>query len=233
MATEKVYPNTALPERAATHIAEIMCDAILARGHCYCALSGGSSPKPMLQALAKTELAATELDWSKVTLLLVDERITDDPESQNQTIIHKFIQHIAPPRPAFHLLLPDTGSLAPTELLATANETTKDLPEQLDIVVLGMGLDGHTASLFPDSADYNTGMTSADRYVLVQPGQAPHQRLSMSYHWIQQARNLILYIPGQDKLDCYHRIVGSENTCSPIRTLSTDAPRLTVYSSKE
>lgn len=225
MANEYLFPNTELPQKAAEFIAAKIEAAVDARGRCFCALSGGSSPQPML-----IELAKRSLPWEQVILLMVDERITDDTEAQNQTMLNAFIKSIKGEKPRLISLL---ASESPNTLLQIANQKVSSIPEQLDIVVLGMGLDGHTASLFPDSKDYLSAMESNNRYVAVTPGEAPYQRLSMSYNWIAQAHNLILYIPGKDKLQCFHSITSTPDTISPINSLNEQIQNLLVYSSKD
>lgn len=225
MAKEHLYSSAELPRRTAQVVAGKIIQAIAARGRCYCALSGGSSPEPMLQALADQTLP-----WEKVILLMVDERLTDDASAQNQTMLNAFIDRIEGSKPQLITLFENE----PTDKACRmANHKVSDCPPQLDIILLGMGLDGHTASLFPDSAEYQTAMGCKDRYVTLMPKAAPHQRLSMSFHWIAQALELLLYIPGADKLQCFHRITSSPDSISPINTLNAQCPQLSVYSSKD
>lgn len=225
MAKEHLYSSTDLPQRTAQVVAAKMIQAIAARGRCYCALSGGSSPEPMLQALADQTLP-----WEKVVLLMVDERLTDDASAQNQTMLNRFIERIPGSKPQLITLFENEP---PDKACIMANHKVSDCPTQLDIIVLGMGMDGHTASLFPDAKEYQTAMGCKDRYVTVMPTEAPYQRLSMSFHWISQALELLLYIPGADKLHCFHSITSSADSISPINTLNAQCPQLSVYSSKD
>lgn len=225
MASEYLYPATELPMAAAAHIGKLLLAAIDAKGHCYCALSGGSSPKAML-----SQLASLSLPWKSVTILMVDERITEQTADQNQTMLNAFLEEIIGPKPKLVPLLMQKAS--PQDLLSSCNGYADTLPDKLDVVVLGMGMDGHTASLFPDSSDYDQAMSASDRYVLVTPGAAPHQRLSMSFHWIKQTANLILYIPGKEKLERLHQIIEDPDFVSPIKALNAQA-HLSVFSSED
>jgi len=221
----KLLPHSQLAAAAANNIAERINAAVEARGHCYCALSGGSSPQPMLAILA-----ASQVPWNQVTLLIVDERYTNIHTQQNQTMLQDFIRQIPDAPPQLITLL--TGS-SYEDTLTGANARVDTCPAQLDLVVLGMGLDGHTASLFPDAAEYQSAMTSTARYVEVQPGTAPHRRISMSFHWIASARSIVLYIPGKDKLNCYRALHNNPDAISPIRDLASTASQLTIFSSED
>jgi len=225
MAQIRLEKNEALPSIVADYVANVIANSIEQKGHCYCALSGGSSPKSML-----AELAKQPLPWEQVTLLMVDERFTTDKSQQNETMLRDFVNSIPGGKPALIALLSDTSLDA---AIAAANNTVAQIPGALDIAVLGMGLDGHTASLFPDSTDYQMAMTSSDHYVKVVPGAAPHPRISMSYHWLLTVKNLVLYIPGRDKLDCYRHLVANPDALSPITSLTSQANNLTVFSSED
>ena len=75
-----------LPTQAAKSLASIIVASVKNRGHCYCALSGGSSPKPMLSALAQENLP-----WNDVSFLLVDERWSNEASQQNISMITEFV----------------------------------------------------------------------------------------------------------------------------------------------
>ena len=224
MDTVITNPET-LAATTAQQIAEMMGHYIDQQGHCYCALSGGSSPKPLL-----AELALLPLAWSKVTIVMVDERWTSKPADQNQTMMAEFLSLIEGPKPKFQPLLIEQEFQAN---LDRCRKLAKTLPAQLDIVVLGMGMDGHTASLFPDAREYPEAMESSDRYLTVTPTQAPYRRISMSFHWIEKAKHLLLYIPGEEKLQCLNSIMDTPDWVSPIKTLAhTAGEKFTIYSSK-
>ncbi|MAR90227.1 MAG: 6-phosphogluconolactonase [Pseudomonadales bacterium] len=226
MANELIIPAVDLPRAAARQIADQINGAILARGHCYCALSGGSSPKPML-----ADLASMSVSWQRVTLLLVDERYTEDPAQQNQTLMQWFVQQLPkPPAQVVWLLTPGLGLVATVD---QANTAVAHFPQQLDVVVLGMGLDGHTASLFPDAEDYPAAMASRNRYVPVHPTTAPHPRISMSFDWLAATRHPTLYIPGPEKLQRLRQILAEPQPVSPLQPLDQALATLDVFSSED
>lgn len=225
MAEIRIATSDQLPALAATYLAEHIKFAVNQNGHCYCALSGGSSPKALL-----SKLSTANLPWQDVTFSMVDERFTSDASQQNQTMLQAFIDSLPFPKPTLLTLL-NNEPLAAT--VAEANIMAENLPESLDLVVLGMGLDGHTASLFPDSTDYRSAMESHSRYVKVVPGEAPFPRISMSYRWLLNAKQLVLYIPGADKLDCFRQLLADPVAVSPIKSLAAHANNLIVFTSED
>ena len=225
MAEIRIESKEKLPSLAAAYLAERIQSAVNENGHCYCALSGGSSPVPLLDALSNSALP-----WQQVTFSMVDERFTSDVSQQNQTMLRKFVDSLPPPQPKLLTLLSDESLDA---IIEKANEIAESLPETLDLVVLGMGLDGHTASLFPDSTDYRSAMQDSSRYVKVVPGEAPFPRISMSYRWLLNAKQLVLYIPGADKLNCFRQLLADPAAVSPIKSLAAHANNLIVFTSED
>lgn len=219
-----IHDHQNLPELTAQALAQMANDCIANSGQCVIALSGGKSPAAMLDALAKLPL-----QWPHITLLLVDERWTQEPEHQNQTMISAFLEKIPGAKPHFKPLLIETDFDAN---LNACNELSEAF-NSVDIVVLGMGLDGHTASLFPDAPEFSSAMKSKQHYVAVTPTQAPFKRISMSFRWIKISACILLYIPGEEKLNCFNSIIESTDSTSPIKTLVTEAKtQILVYSSK-
>lgn len=226
MISERLASASTLPDITAEHIKSLIEKAISTNGQCYCALSGGSSPKAMLLQLAKKNVT-----WKNVTIIMVDERWTQKSDQQNQTMLTEFIDCIETDKPNLITLLHKEDYYSN---LQHNNEAAAALPDHIDIVVLGMGLDGHTASLFPDSKEYDSAMKTHTRYVEVNPPEAPYPRISMSYQWLSQAHHLMLYIPGCEKLDTLHNILQNSAAISPIKSLAeTPSVELTVFSSKD
>ena len=189
-------------------------------------VSGGKSPAAVFDLLA-----ASHFPWRNVDLLLVDERwAPEQPQDQNATLVQKHLlqQHAATSH--FQPLLLDTDF---SRNLIACNEAVSAI-RQPDIVLLGMGLDGHTASLFPDAEDFASAMKTTDRYVAVHPASAPYPRISMSFSWLVSARQIVLFIPGRDKRDVFNGIVKNKQSTSPIRPLAQQADtRLTVITTRK
>lgn len=183
-------------------------------------VSGGKSPARIFDHLSQLPL-----HWQKVNIFLVDERwAPDSPDDQNQTLVQKHLlqHHAATAR--FNALLLDRDFHRNIALCNQATDTVTP-----DIVLLGMGLDGHTASLFPDAADYSNAMTASEHYVAVHPAVAPYPRISMSFHWLQQAAMIVLFIPGQDKKRAFQTYIDAAREASPLPALFAHAAnRITV-----
>lgn len=210
----------ASPAAIAAHVADALRAAIAARDQASLAVSGGKSPVPMFEALRDEDL-----DWSKVTIVLVDERIVPrDHEASNTALV---AQHLLQGRAAQARFLPFFRELAQQfnaevldALVNDATERIRDLPWPLDVAVLGMGEDAHTASLFPGAPGYARAITTDDKLAWVVPEQAPipapHARLSFTLHALLQARELLLSIGGAAKLAVYRRAAQKADPALPV-----------------
>jgi 6-phosphogluconolactonase len=195
----KTEHTGATPGAVAAHIARALGAAIAARGRASLAVSGGRSPIPMFEALREREL-----DWSKVTVVLVDERVVPrDHEASNAALV---VRHLLRDKAADAAFLPFFGELAAPfdtamldALVRDAIERIAVLPWPLDVVVLGMGEDAHTASLFPGAPGYAHAIATDERLAWVVPATAPHARITLTLHALLSARELLLSIAGPTK----------------------------------
>lgn len=172
------FPSPAALARAAADLfTERAAEAIAQRGRFCVALSGGSSPKAMHQLLA-----SEKIDWARVHLFWGDERCVppDHEHSSYRMARETLLDHIAIPAENIHRL---RGEVDPeraaqdyeAELRAFAGPSilseakSKDAPLRFDLIYLGMGDDGHTASIFPGSS----AVRERERWVLAQEHTAP------------------------------------------------------------
>lgn len=180
-------------------IAHILSDAIAARGIATIAVSGGRSPRPVLEALAKEPL-----DWTKLIVTLVDERWVDAANADsNARLVHETLLQ----GPAAQARFVPMKTQAADAYAGQADVETAfaALPWPLDIVLLGMGDDGHTASLFPEARELGEGLSTTARTIAVTPPAAPHQRLSLTARAILDSRHIFLQIAGAEKRAVYAR----------------------------
>ncbi|MEC3949990.1 6-phosphogluconolactonase [Sphingobium sp. HWE2-09] len=196
----------------AARIAAILSDAIVARGIASIAVSGGRSPRPVLEALS-----AADLDWSKVVVTLVDERwVAPDSDDSNEKLVRDTLLRGAAARARFVAMKTDAADAYAGQPGVEA--AFADLPWPLDIVLLGMGDDGHTASLFPQGAELAEGLASEALTIAATPPVAPHQRMSLTAHGILQSRHIFLQISGAGKKAVYDRaLAGGPVEDLPIR----------------
>ncbi|RLP22952.1 6-phosphogluconolactonase [Mesorhizobium sp. YM1C-6-2] len=219
------YDLHAFPSRAelaktlAATIAAKLSDAIARRGVGFIAVSGGSTP-----ALLFAELSSAAIDWKKVIVTLIDERLVppDQPRSNARLVADRLLQGPAAAAtfaPLYH------GTDDGDEAAARARAELAGLPWPLDVAVLGMGPDGHTASFFPDAPDV-AQLLAADAAKLVLPVEsvtAQEHRLTLTLGKIVEAGFLALHIEGPDKRQVLDRALGGEKL--PIRAAIEASPR--------
>ncbi|MBT9554366.1 MAG: 6-phosphogluconolactonase [Hydrogenophaga sp.] len=220
----------ATPAAIAAHIARALRGAIAARGQASLAVSGGKSPIPMFEALREQDL-----DWSKVTVVLVDERVVPRDHADSNTAL--VARHLLQGRAAAARFLPFFRELAPRfnaevldALVLDAENRIAALPWPLDVAVLGMGEDAHTASLFPGAPGFARAITTDQRLAWVVPDTAPHARVSFTLSALLAARELVLSIAGDSKLAVYRRAADKADEALPISLVinQTQTP-LTVW----
>lgn len=189
-----VEKEAAFIERGTALMRQTIIDAIAARGLAILGLSGGSTPKAIYEALGKEK----GVDWTKVWIFLVDDRYAprDNPNS-NQFLLDATLLKNAP-IPNSHLVVPDT-SLPLPQCIDLYERHLADLLKKSppDIITLGMGDDGHIASLFPPVGDEAFGKrlvinTTTEKFTV-------KQRISVTAPVLRQARHSVFLLKGSDK----------------------------------
>lgn len=213
-------------------LADTLQSASLSKKKVLLGVSGGSTPIPIYRALAEKELA-----WNRIKLLLVDERwvSVNNTDSNERNIREAFSANPHAEKNIIGLwsdtINLDAAAIAADQKLATMNEV-------MDVVVLGMGEDGHFASLFPTSLNFNAAISiHGSRFVLPispVPKHASHLRLSMSLAYIQRARRIILAITGEKKRAVLRQAIAERDEQQlPIAALFTaNSPAVEIYWSK-
>lgn len=200
-------------QEAAGRFAKAIRDALRDRGQAAIALSGGTSPMPAYELLARESI-----DWSRVHLYWVDERAvpSDSPRSNVRAIREAFVAKAQIPPANVHAM---DGGAADLEAAAAAYDAVlRDtiasklggLPA-LDLVVLGVGDDGHTASLFP--GDKTVSIT--DRLVAAVPAAPGREaRLTLTVPVLENARATVLLVLGAGKNAALERVWAVNGTLS-------------------
>lgn len=204
---EVVADRVALVARALTLVLEQAEAAIAERGVFTIALAGGSTPKPLYEALAQQDLP-----WSQIQVLWGDERYVppDHPDSNEGMARKAWLQQVPIPEANIHPMPTDEAdpSLAAEryeqELQQLFQVAKGGLP-QIDVILLGIGDDGHTASLFPQTA----ALQVQDRLITVgsKDGQP---RITFTAKLINQARCVIFMVTGASKQPALAKIFATE-----------------------
>ena len=204
----------------AGEIAGRLTGAVAKRGTALLAVSGGATPAKLFAALSTTPIA-----WDKVTVTLVDERFVppSSPRSNAGLVAANLLQNNA----AAARFVPLYHEAASIEDAAAADsEALRSLPWPLDVVILGMGGDGHTASFFPDAGNLEDLLDPASRRIVlpVHAASGGEPRLTLSMARIISAGFVALHIEGEDKRTAFDGAMGP-GPKKPIRRVIEAAPR--------
>lgn len=190
----------ALAEEAARRFVELSGVAIKDHGHFRVALSGGSTPRATHERLARQH--HDDIDWNKVEVFWGDERYVppDDPESLFRMARETLLDHV--PIPAANIFpMPTIGGTPEAAAQAYAETLTATFGAALphfDLIFLGMGPDGHTASLFPGHPEVIAPSDTLVAAVYAAP-KPPPTRLTFTYKLLNAAANVLFLVAGADK----------------------------------
>ena len=193
-----------LDQALATHVASRLQQGIAERGTAHLVVSGGSTPIKLFSILADADI-----EWDRVVVLLADERwVPVDHEDSNERLVRETLLIGKAKSAQFLSLLPTPDD----EITNIAGLSTLlgSLP-RFDVVLLGMGEDAHTASLFPCAAALREGLTTAQGALITRPRNAPHQRVSMSKQRLQATDHGVIHIVGARKKAVLERARKSED----------------------
>lgn len=220
-----------LSRKAAEQFVALARQAIAARGRFAVALSGGSTPKALYSLLATAAFSA-QLDWRQIHLFFGDERCVapDHAESNYRMVKEALLAQIAIAGDNVHRM---AGELAPevaaaayaAQLTGFFNLPENNLP-RFDLIFLGLGEDGHTASLFPDSS----ALTDTDRWVTATyVVKLKSHRLTFTFPAINNAAQISFLIAGQSKTAVVKAIVTGQNSAAPAARIKPSHGKLTWF----
>lgn len=188
-------------DAAAAHIIAALNDRLRRHPAASIVVSGGTSPVHCFRRLSQTPLA-----WDRVHVLLSDERwvAPEDADSNERLVRTELLNNEA----AGAALLPVYESgVTPGHRCSTLNRAFRDLPRPLSCTLLGMGADGHFASLFPDAESLASGLDpQGDKaYIPVSTAASPHPRISMTLPALCDSDGIALLFFGTEKRAVYER----------------------------
>jgi 6-phosphogluconolactonase len=203
MAEIEIFPDgNALVRAEVERVVTLASEAITARGRCLLALAGGSTPRPLYELLADAPQAA-RVDWSRVHLFWGDERCVppDHPDSNYRMTRQALIDRVPIPPENVHRI---RGEDDPQEAAEAYERVLRgffgpgDPPARsFDLALLGMGPDGHTASMFPGTA----ATTESRRWAMAVHVERPRDmwRVTLTTVVLNAAANVTFLVTGRDK----------------------------------
>lgn len=218
--TSKVIPNifdtkAALASQLADDVAKRLQDKVTANGSASIAVSGGSTPKVFFEKLSQHDI-----DWDKVSVIMVDERyVPPGDDRSNEKLIRDNLLKGKAASAKLVSFWQEGQNIDQAE--ATLDGVLKAYPN-IDITVLGMGLDGHTASFFPGGNNLEAATkTSCERAIIQMEAEgAGEPRLTLTLPVIVNSSYLVLHIEGDGKRDVLDQALNAELAeAPPIRTV--------------
>jgi len=207
--TFSIYDDLdSLSRAAARRISALAAEACAARGAFHIALSGGSTPRRLYETLATTEFR-DGIDWSRIHIYFGDERCVppEHPDSNYGMAAAALLRHVPIPPQQVHRIAVTMSTVRQdawryAQLIAAQVPCDAQGVPSFDLVLLGMGPDGHTASLFPYSCILRAHHFAAAVYV----DKLHSWRISITYPLLNHARHLKFLVAGADKADMLRRI---------------------------
>ncbi len=213
VAARTLADGAELARSLAVHVASILRQAIERDGAASLLVSGGRSPIPFFEALSEQPL-----DWRRVQVGLVDERwVAPDQDGSNEALVrHHLLRGLAAEASFVGLYQPAASLEAAAR---QAGQALSALKQPFDAVVLGMGEDGHTASLFPGSPNLAQGLagTCAEPCMAMIAPVEPRQRITLTWPLLAGARHRCLAIQGPAKLETLREALRADPLRMPIR----------------
>ena len=229
-----IYTRGDIAIKAALATESILREALKTRGSATLMVSGGSSPKPLYESLSHADL-----DWSRVTVSLVDERWVDPghPGSNEDFIRGTLLQNKA--RNASFIGLKTKHKTVEAGLRHAASRL-EDIEDPFDICIMGMGSDAHSASWFSNSKGLEAALSPYNKKKLcaINASSAPvagnfPDRISLTLNAVLQSHAVFLFIPGAAKRAVWDDVSNRSIYDAPVKALLTAGSKLHVFASPQ
>lgn len=215
-------------ETLASIVVDQLSNAVSSKGRATLAVPGGTTPAPFLQCLSHKSL-----DWSNISIIPTDERVVDETSPRsNAKLIKDNLKQNQASNANFNALMTGNGGDA-TDLGEVESLIQYVLP--IDVCVLGMGADMHTASLFPGAEGLEEALNPKGNKALacVNPDGVPERRISLTAPVLSNSDHIHLLITGSDKLDALEKAqMVSVTKDAPIRIVLGHSSFMVHYAEK-
>jgi 6-phosphogluconolactonase len=208
----KFENSTLLNEEFSQEIADKLQTGINENGSATLLVSGGNTPKPMFLMLSNKDI-----EWNKVNIALVDDRWVELSDSaSNEAMVNQALLINKASVANFVGMKTEHQNAFDGEL--AVSDKFKDFKRPFDVVILGMGEDGHTASIFPCCAQLDEALTTDKDIMATEPTTAPHQRMTFTKSALLNSKQLYLHLVGESKEAVLLDVAaGSDEKQAPIR----------------
>jgi len=215
-----------LAKKLVASVVKQLTQCIQSKGKACLAVSGGTTPIAFFK-----QLSEQELDWAKVTIILVDERwLPIEDKDSNEKLVRDYLLQNKAKRAYFLGLKND--ALLPSEGIMDCETQLRTQVEHIDIVILGMGIDGHTASWFQNSTQLAAllDVDTSAWCLPVEDGFLPQARMSLTWRFIKRAEKIYLHFTGDEKNSIFIKACEEKTETLPVsHLLHQDGINISVY----
>ncbi len=207
--------STELNQALAEKIANDLKNLLEIKEHIYILVSGGSTPKSLFPVLS-----LLDLNWKKITIGLLDERFVENTSdfSNEKLVRETLLQNHAKEATFIPMVVNPTDEKANTAAVSASYAVFSNP----DLVLLGMGEDGHTASIFPNDSGSELALTSTENCLATQAPVHPKQRITCTAHILNQAVRTYLTITGEKKKTVFENAAQKELPIAAFTKIITE-----------
>ena len=216
---------TILSTSVADFVAKQLRAALYQNNVASLVIPGGNTPKIFLPTLARLSL-----QWEKVVVTLSDERwVSTDSEGSNENLLQNYFFNYMENKAHFISLKTDHDH--PSQALSTINQRLSQLPLPINLTILGLGEDGHIASIFPGSPISSLSHALCEVAV---PPVSPSIRISLAFSLLISSHQIIIVVIGENKRKYLEQFINSQDTRIPfVRLIQQTRSPITIFESNE